>query len=169
MLFPNLPSSSKTLVFTASSFLSEAEAESFIMRLSAFIRTWQSHGSGLSADLKLIANRLLIVAIDESGVSASGCSLDSLTHFLKAEVNTTQIDWFNRTEVLHRPHLSTPTNINDGWTVTSQSEFHDLLKSDQLSLDTEVLNTTVMTLASARLILVQKVSESWHAQMVLFS
>ena len=164
MLFPELPGSSKTLVFTASSFLSKPAAESFIMRLSAFIRTWQSHGSGLSADSKLIANRLLIVAIDESGVSASGCSLDSLTHFLKAEVNATQIDWFNRTYVLHRPHSDSVVSINDDWSVTEMSEFHALMKADKIGVGAEVINTTVMTLSSARLNLVEKASESWHAK-----
>jgi hypothetical protein len=164
MLFPNLPSSSKTLVFTASSFLSEAEAESFIMRLSTFICAWQSHGAGLSAASKLIANRVLIVAIDESGVSASGCSLDSLTHFLKAEAPT--IDWFNRSHVLHRPHSDTPQALNDNWSVTDIAEFHALMKSKKLGDGAEVINTTVMTLASARLNLVEKASESWHAKMM---
>ena len=162
MLFPELPGSSKTLVFTASSFLSKSEAESYILRLSAFIRAWQSHGSGLSADSKLIANRLLIVAIDESGVSASGCSLDSMTHFLKAEAPS--IDWFNRTYVLHRPHSYSVVSINDGWSVTEMSEFHALMKADKIGEGEEVINTTVMTLSSARLNLVEKASESWHAK-----
>jgi len=162
MLFPELPGSSKTLVFTASSFLSKSDAESFILRLSTFIRAWQSHGSGLSADSKLIANRLLIVAIDESGVSASGCSLDSMTHFLKAEAPS--IDWFNRTYVLHRPHSDSVVSINDGWSVTEMYEFHALMKADKIGEGEEVINTTVMTLSSARLNLVEKASESWHAK-----
>ena len=164
MLFPELPGSSKTLVFTASSFLSKPAAESFILRLSTFIRAWKSHGSGLSAASTLIANRVLIVAIDESGVSASGCSLDSLTHFLKAEAPST--DWFNRTHVLHRPHSNLPVSLNDNWSVTAMAEFHALMKSEQLVEGAEVINTTVMTLASARLSLVEKASESWHAKMV---
>ena len=162
MLFPELPGSSKTLVFTASSFLSKSDAESFILRLSTFIRAWQSHGSGLSADSKLIANRLLIVAIDESGVSASGCSLDSMTHFLKAEAPS--IDWFNLTYVLHRPHSDSVVSINDGWSVTEMYEFHALMKADKIGEGEEVINTTVMTLSSARLNLVEKASESWHAK-----
>ena len=162
MLFPELPGSSKTLVFTASSFLSKSDAESFILRLSTFIRAWQSHGSGLSADSKLIANRLLIVAIDESGVSASGCSLDSMTHFLKSEAPS--IDWFNRTYVLHRPHSDSVVSINDGWSVTEMYEFHALMKADKIGEGEEVINTTVMTLSSARLNLVEKASESWHAK-----
>ena len=164
MLFPELPGSSKTLVFTASSFLSKPAAESFILRLSTFIRDWKSHGSGLSAASTLIANRVLIVAIDESGVSASGCSLDSLTHFLMAEAPS--IDWFNRSYVLHRPHSDSLVSLNDNWSVTAMAEFHALMKSEQLVEGAEVINTTVMTLASARLNLVEKASESWHAKMV---
>ena len=162
MLFPELPGSSKTLVFTASSFLSKSDAESFILRLSNFIRAWQSHGSGLSAASKLIANRVLIVAIDESSVSASGCSLDSMTHFLKAEAPS--IDWFNRTYVLYRPYSDSVVSINDDWSVTEMSEFHALMKADKIGVAAEVINTTVMTLASARLNLVEKASESWHAK-----
>jgi len=125
------------------------------------MRAWQSHGSRLSAASKLIANRVLIVAIDESRVSASGCSIDSLTHFLKDEAQTTPIDWFNRTYILHRPHSYPPKSLNDNWSVSSQSEFHELMNSQQFGHDVELINSTVLTLDSARLNLVQKVSESW--------
>ena len=72
-----MPESSKLLVFTSDVTLDVMSSQSLMSRLDTFLSTWSSHGSQLNADSVLIANRVLFIAVDESGSIASGCSVDS--------------------------------------------------------------------------------------------
>lgn len=61
-----------------------------------FCRHWQAHGRPLRAAAMLLHNRFLIVAVDETHGSASGCSIDGLMQFLHQLGRQYDVDFFNR-------------------------------------------------------------------------
>ena len=127
--------------------------------IDKFISAWKAHGTQIDASYLLIANRVLIIAVDEQSQTATGCSIDSLNRFLQSSNN----DWCTRNWVLYnRDSMSLESN----WIITELNEFHAGCKSGQISLDSYVLNTTVLTLEEGRKDLVQTVSESWHMRML---
>ena len=158
-LFPNSSLSARLFFYTSNNQLSSKQASSFIIKLNSFIESWKAHGTKLDASSILIANRVLIIAVDETPQSATGCSIDSMNRYLQ----NSGYDWFARTWVLYN---TINGSLQGSWEVMRINEFHEALKSGVLSLDTYVLNSTVLTLDEARKQLVQRVSESWHYEML---
>ena len=159
-----MPESSKLLVFTSDVTLDVMSSQSLMSRLDTFLSTWSSHGSQLNADSVLIANRVLFIAVDESGSIASGCSVDSLTNFIKSEGIASGVDWFNRHQVLYRS-----TNQNDftsDWMVHKLEDFISLIKNGSLAESVQTLNTTVSVVKEARESLIQPFSHSWYSRLL---
>ena len=159
-----MPESSKLLVFTSDVTLDVMSSQSLMSRLDTFLSTWSSHGSQLNADSVLIANRVLFIAVDESGSIASGCSVDSLTNFIKSEGIASGVDWFNRHQVLYRS-----INQNDftsGWMVHKLEDFISLIKNGSLAESVQTLNTTVSVVKEARESIIQPFSHSWYSRLL---
>ena len=164
-LFPDMPESSRLFVFTSDALLSESYSATLISNINTFLSSWAAHGNPLLANSMLISNRVLIISLDESSASASGCSIDSLTNFIKSEGASSGIDFFNRSWVLYRNPIADHTNFTDDWTTEPLNEFWARRKAGLINDDTQVLNTTVTTLTDARNNFVQTFSDSWHASM----
>lgn len=158
-LFPNIALSARLFVYTSDETLSPNELTTFSNELSNFISAWKAHGTHLNSSFLFIANRVLLIVVDEQDQNATGCSIDSLNRYLQK----TTYNWFTRNWVLHN---SNSNDLNSHWKVTGLQDFHSKCKSGEISLEEYVLNTTVLTLADARKNMVQTVSESWHMQML---
>ena len=164
-LFPSMPESSRLFVFTTDSSIAQSSSKTLLSNINKFLISWMAHGSPLSSSVMLISNRVLIISVDESSASASGCSIDSLTNFIKSEGVNSGIDFFNRNWVLFRDPISDSSNFTDDWTTEALHDFWARRKAGLINDDTQVLNTTISTLKEARLNLVQSFSDSWHASM----
>ena len=163
-VFPNMPESSKLLVFTSDITLDATSSKSFMSRLEKFLSTWSSHGSKLDTDFILIANRVVFIAVDERSSSASGCSVDSLTNFIKSEGVESGIDWFNRHQVLYR---STENNdFTSDWLVNTLDNFISLINDGSLTESVQTLNTTVSVVREARKSIIQPFSHSWYSRLL---
>ena len=158
-LFPNISLSARLFVYTSNDFLSSTQAVEFQNYLQDFIDDWKAHGAMLNASFKLIANRVLIIVVDEKAQTATGCSIDSLNRHLQSS----GIDWFARNWVLHN---STSPSLEGSWSVCDLHEFHEKCRNGAISKEEYIINTTVLTIEEMRENLVQKVFESWHNQML---
>ena len=158
-LFPNISLSARLFVYTSNEQLSSTEATSFQTKLNAFIESWKAHGTKLDASSMLIANRVLLIVVDEKTQTATGCSIDSMNRYLQNSGH----DWFARTWVLYN---TTEGSLDGDWEVMDMHEFHSALKRGDIAMDAYVINSTVLSLGEAREKLVQKVSQSWHKQML---
>ena len=159
-----MPESSKLLVFTSDVTLDEMSSQSLMSRLETFLSTWSSHGSQLNADSVLIANRVLFIAVDESSTIASGCSVDSLTNFIKSEGIASGVDWFNRHQVLFRS--TTNSDFTSDWLVHKLEDFISLIKNGSLAESVQTLNTTVSVVKEARESIIQPFSHSWYSRLL---
>lgn len=158
-LFPNISLSARLFVYTSNQTLSDADVLAFSNSIEKFITEWKAHGTKLDASSLLIANRVLLIAVDEQTQTTTGCSIDSLNRFLQSSI----IDWFSRNWVLYNKESK---SLGSNWIVSELSDFHEGCRAGQIPLDSYVLNTTVLTLEEGRKDLVQTVSESWHMRML---
>lgn len=159
-----MPDSSKLLVFTSDITLDVSTSKSFMSRLHEFLNKWSSHGSQLQADSILIAHRVLFIAVDESSSSASGCSIDALTNFIKSEGISSGVDWFNRHQVLYR--ITKHSDFTTDWLVVRLENFIALIKDGSLSESVQTLNTTVLGVKDARESVIQPFLESWYCRLL---
>ena len=48
-----------------------------------FIEEWTAHGSDLKAGYEIRYKRFIVLALDQTQTSASGCSIDASVHFIQ--------------------------------------------------------------------------------------
>ncbi len=158
-LFPNRSLSARLFIYTSNKTLNSTESSEFSQSLHLFLDDWKAHGSSLETSFMLIANRVLLIVVDEKDQTATGCSIDSLNRYLQS----TDFDWFSRNWVLH---TSEAPSLDFNWKVSDLQVFHEKCKSGDISLDEYVLNTTAVSFVDFRENTFQKVSESWHKKML---
>jgi len=100
MFFEDLHSESKVWIYTSDRELTESESQFLQNSANTFVKDWAAHGAGLKANALVYKNRFLILAVDESDVNASGCSIDSSVKFIKAIGNELNINFFNRMNLI---------------------------------------------------------------------
>lgn len=100
MNFKDLPSDSRIWIFSADRFLSSEEQLVISNNLNEFIKNWAAHSKELFGAFELFHNNFIVIGVDESKIPASGCSIDTLTHFMKDQGKLIGIDFFNRMKLL---------------------------------------------------------------------
>lgn len=91
------PDSSRVWIYTSSREFEDHELQGLQADIEAFTRQWTSHNQSLHATGGVLHNRFLVLVVDESMAGASGCSIDSSVHFIRALGDKYQTDFFDRT------------------------------------------------------------------------
>lgn len=78
----DLPDTARLWIFGADRRPGPREAARVRDRARRFVERWTAHREELAAGVDWRRDRFLLVAVDESRVAASGCSIDELMHFL---------------------------------------------------------------------------------------
>lgn len=96
----NLPVNSRIWIFSSDRFLTEEEQVSLSENLEHFLQKWATHGKELYGSFEILHNNFVVIGVDESKIPASGCSIDTLTHFIKEQGRNINVDFFNRMKLL---------------------------------------------------------------------
>jgi len=147
MMFPELHPKSKVWVYTSNRLLNDEDKAVIAKAMGNFLPQWAAHGDSLFGDYSVLHDRFLILVVDESQASASGCSIDTSVRFIKDLGAQLNVDFFNRmnlvvdeadtlnlvhvSEVKNHPqaHVFNPmitnlTELRDQWRVpVSESPF----------------------------------------------
>lgn len=115
--------------------LSELELQQLNDAGKTFVEHWTAHENKLSASFEIIENRIVLVKVDEEATGASGCSIDKLTRFIKANEIHFGIELMNRLLVAYQK--------NGKLEVVHSSKIKEMLHTGGISPDTLVYNTAV--------------------------
>ena len=99
-LFPALPDDSRVWLYLADRPLSKQEETWFNNELALFLASWTAHNKQLQCDGVVLFAQYIVLVVNEGFEKASGCSIDSSTHFMKKAGTALNIDFFNRLFVL---------------------------------------------------------------------
>lgn len=91
-----LSEDSRIWIYQTNRALSDKEKVQLSGELNQFIANWAAHGNGLFADFSFFSPYTLIVAVDDTKVPPSGCSIDALVRFLMKLGEKYQLDFFVR-------------------------------------------------------------------------
>ena len=86
----------RTWVFVANRKLTDVETAQVENALQDFVATWSSHGIPLKASAFCFEQASIVVAADELVAKASGCSIDKITHLVRALGQQFNVDFFDR-------------------------------------------------------------------------
>ena len=120
MNLSNLSPDSRVWVYKADRPMSESERNSISEELNNFIPQWAAHGANLFGGAEVLNEWFVAIAVDESQVLASGCSIDSSVKFIREVGARLNINFFDRMHVLiHKDgedqnvHFSELSNFQD--------------------------------------------------------
>lgn len=151
--FDQMPEYSRVWVYQADQRLSEAEEKIVRERMQGFCEGWNTHGNLMPTSFELLENQILILAVDESNLGASGCSIDSSVRTLRELENEININLTDQGKIgLKRiagemkviPALGVKSRVNSG----------------EIDLETEVINPMIRIKADLQN-LWQPVRNSW--------
>lgn len=81
--FEKMPDESRVWVYQADRKLNKAELAFVKEKLEKFCEQWNTHGSLMPTSFDIRFDQVVILAVDESHLGASGCSIDSSVRVLR--------------------------------------------------------------------------------------
>lgn len=85
--FEDMPNEARIWVYQADRPFDEKEKTWIISKLVTFCNQWNTHGSLMPSSFDIKYDQFIILAVDESQLGASGCSIDSSVKILR-EIET---------------------------------------------------------------------------------
>lgn len=151
--FDQMPEYSRVWVYQADQKFSESDVKVLRDRMKSFCEGWNTHGNLMPTSFDVVENQILILAVDESNLGASGCSIDSSVRTLRELETTLNINLTDQGKI----SLKKPTgdvNVIPALGVKSR------VTSGEIDMQTEVINPTIRVKADLQN-LWQPVRNSW--------
>ncbi len=156
--FESLPGEARIWIYQCNRTFTEDEVDEIRVRISAFLEEWTAHGSQLKAGFTMPYNRFIIIGLDQSASSASGCSIDASVHFIQSLEKTYEVDLLDRMNV----------SFKQGKFVAYKDlkEFKKMVKNKAVSPKTIVFNNLVNTKQEFKEFWEVPMTESWHKRFL---
>ena len=97
--YKNLPQNSRVWIYQSDREFTAKEIEFISVRAEDFINQWTRHGDDLKGSFTFKYNQFLVLAVDESFNTVSGCSIDSSVRFIQALEKELQLELMNKMNV----------------------------------------------------------------------
>lgn len=156
--FNTLPDSSRVWIYQANRSFTEQELQEIKDDLTLFLENWTAHGKDLKAGFEIKYNRFLVIALDQSGQAATGCSIDASVHFIQHLEKKYQVELLDKMNVSFKQ--------GDFIAYKNLLDFKEMAKQKAISRNTIVFNNLVATKGEYLEHWEVPASESWHARFV---
>ena len=156
--FESLPETSRIWIYQANRSFSPDELEEIRSGMDAFLQEWTAHGSNLKAGYEIRYKRFIVIGLDQTQASASGCSIDASVRFIQ------------HLEEKHGVLLLDKMNVSykqgDHIAYKSLSDFKKMAKQKAVSGKTIVFNNLVNNKQEYGEHWEVPASESWHSRFM---
>ncbi|QBA63860.1 ABC transporter ATPase [Muriicola soli] len=156
--FKELPEESRVWIYQANRNFSEEELEEIENLLPQFLTQWTAHGDSLRAGYEIKYKRFIIIGLDQSLASASGCSIDASVHFIQGLEKRFGLELLDRMNVSFKQ--------GDYITYKSMADFKKMAKSRAITKSTIVFNNLVANKQEYLEHWEVPASESWHGRFI---
>lgn len=156
--FDALPDSSKIWIFQASRSFTQQEIAEIRQAFDAFIEAWTTHGSDLKAGYEIRYNRFIVLALDQTETSASGCSIDASVHFIQQLEKKYDVALLDKMNVSYKQ--------GEFIAYKPLNEFKKMAKQKAVSKNTIVFNNLVTNKGEFLEHWEVPASESWHSRFM---
>jgi chemotaxis regulatin CheY-phosphate phosphatase CheZ len=121
-----------------------------------FLNNWKSHGVSLNSGFEIKYNRFIVIAQDQNTQSVTGCSIDSMVHFIQKLEKQYNISLLDKLNVSYKQ--------GDYIAYKSLKDFKKMVKDGAVSKNTIVFNNLVQTKLEYTNYWEVPAFESWHAR-----
>lgn len=156
--FTALPETARVWIYQSNRSFTPEEQESIESQLDTFLAQWTAHGQDLKAGYEMRYKRFIIIALDQTGQSATGCSIDASVRFVQGLEKQFNVELLDKMNVSYK----------QGEFVAYKTllEFKAMAKQKAISKNTIVFNNLVATKGEYEQHWEVPASESWHARFV---
>jgi len=155
-----LPGDARVWCFGASGALPDDTIDELRSSMRQFVERWTAHRANLRAGCDFLHDRFLLVAVDESRVGASGCSIDALTTEIRRLETMTGVSLLDAAPIWYR-------DDGDEIRCVSRDEFRRLAADGRVGPDTVVFDLTADRLDAVRTGAWEiEAGRSWHAGLL---
>ena len=154
--FDQLPDNARVWIYPSSRKFSPDEVLVIRQKTKAFLEQWTAHGTQLQAGLDLPYDLFIVLGLNESIQSASGCSIDASVHFIQSLEVTFKITLLDKMNVTFRNKNSIDH--------ISLKEFRNKAKEKKVNSDVIVFNNLVQNKMEYDSLWEVPASSSWHAR-----
>ena len=151
-----LNSNARVWLYGAERPFTAEESKSITASLNQFCSEWAAHGDKLLCGFQIVNNQIILLAVDEENIAASGCSIDSSVKVIREIDAAFQLDLFQRLRAF----------VVDGDEIQAHSinELKTLIDQNKVHENTPVINTMVNTIADIQNSFVLPISNTWMRQ-----
>jgi len=154
--FKTLSENSRIWIYQSNRSLTQQEKESISKLIEDFLNNWNSHGVSLNSGFEIKYNRFIVIAQDQNTQSATGCSIDSMVHFIQKLEKEYNISLLDKLNVSYKQ--------GDYIAYKSLKDFKKMVKDGAVSKNTIVFNNLVQTKLEYTNYWEVPAFESWHAR-----
>ena len=154
--FKTLSENSRIWIYQSNRSLTQQEKESISILIEDFLNNWKSHGVSLNSGFEIKYNRFIVIAQDQNIQSATGCSIDSMVHFIQKLEKKYNISLLDKLNVSYKQ--------GDYIAYKSLKDFKKMVKNGAVSKNTIVFNNLVQTKLEYTNYWEVPAFESWHAR-----
>lgn len=156
--FKTLPETSRIWVYQADRSFTPEELEEIHREMDAFLKEWTAHGSQLQAGYEIPYKRFIVIGLDQSQASASGCSIDASVRFIQ------QLE--KKYDVILLDKMNVSYKQGEYIAYKPLADFKKMAKQRAVSKNTVVFNNLVNNKAEYEEHWEVPASESWHARFM---
>ena len=154
----DLAPDSKVWIFAPNPLLKESDVSLLEERLNEFASSWVSHDNKLKCGATVLYNQFAIIAVDNSFVVSSGCSMDTLHRFISTLNIEFEVDFLNRNVFQY---------LDDGAVkLIKQGELKTALQENKITSKTLFFDKLVDKLDDLRSEFLKPIDSFWMAQLV---
>jgi len=156
-----MPDTCRIWLYQSSCSLTEDQVNYIESEGRKFCDTWTSHQQPMSAEVKVFYGAVLMIILDESKATASGCGIDKSVGFVRAMEQYCGNDFFDRMRMVF------PSEGSDGILILSVKDLPAYLDKSIITPDSMVVNAIVQNLGEFRRDGIIPFNESWSGKMMV--
>jgi hypothetical protein len=156
--FHTLPETSRIWIYQANRSFTSEEQEEIRSEMDTFLKDWTAHGSNLQAGYEIRYKRFIVIALDQSQASASGCSIDASVHFIQHLEKKYEVQLLDKMNVSYKQ--------GEYIAYKPLADFKKMAKQKAVSKNTIVFNNLVNNKQEYEEYWEVPASESWHARFM---
>lgn len=156
--FDSLPETSRIWIYQSNRSFTDEEISEIEKELDNFVTEWTAHGSSLHAGYQIRYKRFIVLGLDQSVASASGCSIDASVHFVQNIEKKYGVDLLDKMNVSYKQ--------GEFIAYKPLAEFKKMAKQKAVSKNTVVFNNLVNNKQEYEEYWEVPASESWHARFM---
>ncbi|RRO13994.1 ABC transporter ATPase [Flavobacteriaceae bacterium 14752] len=156
--FNELSNSSRIWIYQCNRSFNNEEIEKISKDIETFLEAWVAHGQELKTSYLIKYKRFIVISVDESQSSASGCSIDTLVRFIQGLEQEYNVDLLDKMNVSykHGQHIAFKPLL----------DFKKMVKQRAVNANTIVFNNLVETKQELEDYWEVPLKDSWHARFL---